>query len=80
MQPTFRNQLLDNLRKFRADGHAFCVDYERNGPMNPALSPREASGRLAVFQNTFDALWRRHTSYESGAELFGLTVPVIFRF
>jgi dynein heavy chain len=43
--------------------------------MIQGLSPREASDRLLLFQNRFNALWRRLTSYEGGAELFGLMMP-----
>ena len=41
------------------------------------LTPREASDRLLVFQTRFDALWRRQTSYEGGADLFGLPMPTL---
>ena len=42
------------------------------GPMQPGLTPREASDRLQMFQNHFDALWRKHSSYTIGEDLFGL--------
>lgn len=75
IQPNFRQELLDNLTQFRVDCSQFCIDYERDGPMIQGLTPREASDRLLMFQNRFDALWRRLTSYEGGAELFGLMMP-----
>ena len=77
VQPNFKRQLLDNLRQFRIDSNDFCSDYEANGPMVQGLTPREASDRLAIFQNRFDTLWRRQTSYEGGAELFGLPMPTL---
>jgi dynein heavy chain len=40
--------------------------------MEPGLSPREASDRLEAFQSQFDSLWRKHTSYSVGEEMFGL--------
>ena len=40
--------------------------------MQPGLTPREASDRLQMFQNHFDALWRKHSSYTIGEDLFGL--------
>lgn len=75
IQPNFRQELLDNLRQFQTDRTSFCLDYDQNGPMIQGLMPREASDRLLLFQNRFDALWRRLTSYEGGAELFGLVMP-----
>ena len=77
VQPAFKRQLLDNLRIFRIDVNDFCADYETNGPMVQGLTPRQASDRLIIFQNRFDALWRRQTSYEGGAELFGLSMPTM---
>lgn len=75
IQPSFRQELLDNLTQFRVDCTQFCADYDVDGPMIQGLTPREASDRLLLFQNRFDALWRRLTSYEGGAELFGLLMP-----
>ena len=40
--------------------------------MEAGLNPREASDRLQVFQNNFDSLWRKHSSYSIGEDLFGL--------
>ena len=40
--------------------------------MQPGLQPREASDRLEIFQNQFEALWRKHGSYSVGEDLFGL--------
>ena len=38
------------------------------------VAPREASDRLFIFQNRFDALNRKFLTYTSGEELFGLPV------
>ena len=40
----------------------------------PSVQPREASDRLIIFQNTFDSLFRKYTTYTGGEELFGLSV------
>ena len=42
--------------------------------MVPGTEPREASDRLFIFQNQFDALFRKYTTYSGGEELFGLPV------
>ena len=75
IQPTFRQQLEDNLKQFRQDCEVFCSEYEHSGPMVQGLTPREASDRMLTFQNRFDNLWRRQNSYEGGSLLFGLTMP-----
>jgi len=46
----------------------------KSGPMVPGTEPREASDRLFIFQNQFDALFRKYTTYSGGEELFGLPV------
>ena len=38
------------------------------------VAPREASDRLVIFQNRFDNLYRKYTTYTGGEELFGLPV------
>ena len=52
----------------------FCsiFTFHRHFSFQPGLSPREASDRLQMFQNHFDALWRKHSSYSIGEDLFGL--------
>ena len=57
---------------FQVDCGQFVNEYHENGPMQPGLTPREASDRLQMFQNHFDALWRKHSSYTIGEDLFGL--------
>ena len=73
VQEHFQRDLLSNLDVFQGECDSFCTDYNVNGPMQPGLSPREASDKLQAFQNQFDALWRKHASYTVGEDLFGLT-------
>ena len=42
--------------------------------MVPGVAPREASDRLFIYQNHFDTLYRKYTTYSGGEELFGLPV------
>ncbi len=72
VQEHFQKELIANLEIFQDDCVNFVNDYNDNGPMQPGLSPREASDRLQMFQNHFDALWRKHSSYTIGEDLFGL--------
>ncbi len=46
----------------------------KTGPMVVGVAPREASDRLFIFQNRFDSLNRKYLTYNSGEELFGLSV------
>lgn len=48
--------------------------YLQAGPMVPGVPPREASDRLLIFQNNFDTIFRKYTTYSGGEELFGLEV------
>lgn len=50
MQPQFEDDLKNNLDKFRDDNTDYCHEYRYAGPMQPGLSPREASDRLILFQ------------------------------
>ena len=72
VQEHFQKELVANLETFKKDCGSFVTEYHKNGPMQPGLSPREASDRLQMFQNHFDALWRKHNSYSIGEDLFGL--------
>ncbi|XP_068620684.1 dynein axonemal heavy chain 5 [Battus philenor] len=72
MQPQFEEDLKNNLDKFRDDNTDYCHEYRYAGPMQPGLSPREASDRLILFQNRFDGMWRKLQTYQNGEELFGL--------
>ena len=46
----------------------------QDGPMVPGVPPREASDKLIIYQNIFDTLIRKYTTYTGGEELFGLQV------
>ncbi len=48
VQEHFQKELIANLEIFEKDCKTFVVDYNTNGPMQPGLSPREASDRLQV--------------------------------
>lgn len=72
LYPTFSKQLMENLELFREQCDQFCHEYETEGPMVPGLTPRQASDKLALFQNRFDTLWRRNVHYASGQQLFGM--------
>nr|XP_034839773.1 dynein heavy chain 5, axonemal [Maniola hyperantus] len=72
MQPQFEDDLQNNLDRFREDNAEYCHEYRHAGPMQPGLSPREASDRLILFQNRFDGMWRKLQTYQNGEELFGL--------
>ena len=72
VQEHFKAELKKNVQAFQLEADAFVVDYNEKGPMEPGLSPKEASDRLEHFQNTFDTLWRKHNSYSVGEDLFGL--------
>ncbi|RLU25661.1 hypothetical protein DMN91_001818 [Ooceraea biroi] len=74
LQPQFENDLKNNLEKFRTDNEICCEEYRSSGPMQPDLSPREASDRQILFQNRCDGMWRKLQTYQSGEELFGLPI------
>lgn len=72
MQPAFETDLRKNLDTFKSDKIEYVHEYRNTGPMQPGLTPREASDKLILFQNRFEGLWRRLLQYQSGEELFGL--------
>jgi dynein heavy chain len=72
VQEHFKTELKKSITIFQQDCDAYIHKYNTNGPMEPGLSPREASDRLEAFQSQFDSLWRKHTSYSVGEEMFGL--------
>lgn len=72
MQPSFESELRKNLETFKTDKIDYVHEYRNTGPMQPGLTPREASDKLILFQNRFEGLWRRLQTYQSGEELFGL--------
>ena len=68
VQEHFQKELISNLEVFQDDCGSFVAEYNDKGPMQPGLTPREASDRLQMFQNHFDALWRKHSSYTIGVK------------
>nr|XP_036233287.1 dynein heavy chain 5, axonemal isoform X1 [Bactrocera oleae] len=72
MQPSFQDDLKNNLEKFKQDKIQYVNEYRNAGPMQAGLTPREASDRLILFQNRFEGMWRRLQTYQNGEELFGL--------
>lgn len=53
MQPTFESDLHGNLDKFKSDKIEYVKEYRTAGPMQPGLTPREASDKLILFQVCF---------------------------
>ncbi|KAL1518053.1 hypothetical protein ABEB36_001736 [Hypothenemus hampei] len=72
MQPRLQDDLKNNLERFKQEKIDYCDEYKIAGPMQPGLTPREASDRLILFQNRFDGMWRKLQTYQSGETLFGL--------
>ena len=72
VQAHFQRELIKDLGLFQTKVEDFVVDYNKNGPMQDGLQPKEASDILLMFQNTFDTLWSEHAGYTVGEELFGL--------
>ena len=72
VQEHFQKNLLESLSVFQGECDEFCKDYHETGPMQPGLSPKDASDKLSIFQSQFDSLWRKHGSYSVGEDLFGL--------
>lgn len=50
MQPTFESELRKNLETFKTDKIDYVNEYQNTGPMQPGLTPREASDKLILFQ------------------------------
>lgn len=50
MQPQFERDLANNLQKFHDDNAEYVHEYRYAGPMQPGLTPREASDKLILFQ------------------------------
>ena len=72
VQEHFQKNLLESLAVFQGECDDFCKGYHDTGPMQPGLSPKDASDKLSIFQSQFDSLWRKHGSYIVGEDLFGL--------
>lgn len=50
MQPAFESELHKNLDVFKQDKIEYVSEYRTAGPMQPGLTPREASDKLILFQ------------------------------
>lgn len=50
MQPAFESELRKNLEVFKQDKIEYVNEYRTTGPMQPGLTPREASDKLILFQ------------------------------
>ncbi|XP_054020248.1 dynein axonemal heavy chain 5 [Dryobates pubescens] len=74
LQPNFREELIITVKTFTEECAQFYADYDQNGPMVIGLEPQEASGRLIMFQNRFDNLFRKYITCTDGEDLFGLPV------
>ena len=72
VQEHFQQNLKENLTLFQNECDNYCSNYHSDGPMQPGLTPKQASDMLAVFQTQFDTLWRKHSSYSVGEDLFGM--------
>ena len=72
VQEHFQRELVKNLVLFEEECKKFVEEYNKNGPMEEGLSPKQASDRLQMFQNMFETLWKKHSGYSVGEELFGL--------
>ena len=72
VQEKFQAELIKNLAIFQDECKQFVDDYFNRGPMEEGLTPKQASDRLQMFQNHFESLWKKHSEYSVGEELFGL--------
>ena len=72
VQADFQKELIKNLGLFEEECQKFVEDYNKKGPMEVGLTPKQASDRLQMFQNHFESLWKTSCSYSVGEELFGL--------
>ncbi|XP_056424627.1 dynein axonemal heavy chain 8 isoform X2 [Hyla sarda] len=74
IQPELKRKLLESVEILQNDMVAFDNDYEKEGPLVPGITCKEASARLQIFQMRFDDLWRKYVTCSSGEQLFGLPV------
>ena len=72
IQPEFKTELIDNIAEYHVALENYVDKYDKNGPMEAGIPPREASDRMTIFQSDFDDLWSKFVSYNGGEELFGL--------
>lgn len=57
MQPSFQSELQKNLETFKTDKIDYVTEYRDTGPMQPGLTPREASDKLILFQVNFHIIF-----------------------
>lgn len=74
IQSKYKDDLKKDVKEFVVSCDRFGQDYRENGPGVPGIEPRDASDRLFMFQNQFETLFRKYTTYTGGEELFGLPV------
>lgn len=74
VQPEFKTELIENIIHYGVTLENYVKKYDKNGPMESGIPPREASDRMTIFQSDFDDLWGKFVSYSGGEELFGLSV------
>jgi len=74
IQSKYKNELKKDVAVFVEVTNRFNEDYLRDGPGVAGINPREASDRLFMFQNQFEGLFRKYTTYTNGEELFGLPI------
>ncbi|XP_020559538.1 dynein heavy chain 5, axonemal isoform X3 [Oryzias latipes] len=74
LQPKFKKELESNMIVLQEECQNFYQDYDKDGPMGVGLAPQDVSDRLIMFQNQFDNLFLKYTTYCDGAKLFGITV------
>ena len=86
LQGGFKQDLMDNVKIFKADVKRFRADYDLNGPMarsadasasasDPAgksIPPLEAMTRLNKYKREFETLNRKFELFNGGEKLFGL--------
>ncbi len=53
VQEHFQRNLLESLSVFQGECDEFCTGYHETGPMQPGLSPKDASDKLSIFQSQF---------------------------
>lgn len=72
IQPTKKNELLENVKLFVEECDKFYLDYRAGGPNLPDLTPRESSDRQILFQSRVENLYKKFETYHGGEILFGL--------
>lgn len=66
-----RKKLEEAVAKFQVDLRKHLEKYRERGPMVEGLSPQDASDRLMMFQDEFDALHERYQLCRDGEKIFG---------